>query len=123
MLDSRGRWGWGSELSLTAFFFIFVSGFFDDVVSDYLWGRSVLLTSPTVATVGLTLTIPMAIVVDLALGNRAILSSPLSLVGAALVVVGFGIVNVGCDGGWRCRRRGAGATTAGTAEAVAGGDA
>ena len=60
-------------------------------------GRSVLLTSPTVATVGLTLTIPMAIIVDLIAGNTNSISSPLPLVGAALVVVGFIVVNVGCE--------------------------
>ena len=111
---------WGRELSLTAFFFVFLSGFFDDVVSDYLWGRSVLLTSPTVATVGLTLTIPMAIVVDLLLGNRSSVSSPLPLVGAALVVAGFVIVNVGCTGG--CVRRAGAGAGAGEGPVVAGGD-
>ena len=60
-------------------------------------GRSVLLTSPTVATVGLTLTIPMAIIVDLIAGNTNSISSPLPLIGAALVVVGFIVVNVGCE--------------------------
>ena len=85
------------QLTLTAFLFCFISGFFDDVISDYLWGRSVLLTSPTVATEGLTLTIPMAIVVDVIAGNNNSIRSPLPLVGAALVVVGFIVVNVGCE--------------------------
>lgn len=31
---------------------IVVKGFFDNVVSDMLWARSIMLTSPTVATVG-----------------------------------------------------------------------
>ena len=99
------------SLTLTALAFCFISGFFDDVISDYLWGRSVLLTSPTVATVGLTLTIPMAIVVDLLLGNMSSVSSPLPLVGAGLVVAGFVVVNVGCEsccaGTGTCARRGA----------------
>jgi solute carrier family 35 protein F5 len=52
------------QLTWTAFGFVLLSGFFDNVIADYLWARSVLLTSPTVATVGLTLTIPMAIFID-----------------------------------------------------------
>lgn len=41
-----------------------LKGFIDNVISDLLWARAVLLTSPTVATVALTLTIPMAMVSD-----------------------------------------------------------
>jgi solute carrier family 35 protein F5 len=43
------------------FGFVMLNALFDDVIADYLWARSVLLTSPTVATVGLSMTIPMAI--------------------------------------------------------------
>ena len=35
-------------------------GTFDNVLSDYFWARAVMLTSPTAATVGLTLTVPIA---------------------------------------------------------------
>ena len=37
-------------------------GLFDNVLSDYLWAQAVLLTSPAVATVGMSLTVPLAIV-------------------------------------------------------------
>ena len=37
----------------------------NNVLSDYLWARAVVLTTPTVATVGLSLTIPLAFVSDL----------------------------------------------------------
>ena len=37
-----------------------LKGLLDNVLSDYLWARAVLLTSPTTASVGLSLQIPMA---------------------------------------------------------------
>lgn len=85
-------WGNVRQLTWTAFGFIFISGFFDDVISDYLWARSILLTSPTVATVGLTLTIPMAIFIDYFTlpSNSSIGAS--SLFGALLVLLGFLVV-------------------------------
>jgi hypothetical protein len=42
---------------------------FDNVVADYLWARAVILTSPTVATVGLSLTIPLAFISDFFVGT------------------------------------------------------
>jgi len=80
------------QLSWTAFGFILLSGFFDNVIADYLWARSVLLTSPTVATVGLTLTIPMAILIDSI--TKASDVSTFLLIGAASVFIGFLVVNM-----------------------------
>ncbi|KAL8020215.1 putative solute carrier family 35 member SLC35F1/F2/F6 [Plasmopara halstedii] len=53
-----------SGLSIEILILIGIKGLFDNVLSDYLWARAVLLTSPTVATVGLSLTVPLAIVAD-----------------------------------------------------------
>ncbi|KAL3927141.1 MAG: hypothetical protein SGPRY_002963, partial [Prymnesium sp.] len=39
-------------------------GLFDNVLSEYLWAHAVLLTSPSVATVGLSLTVPLAMLSD-----------------------------------------------------------
>ena len=97
--------GWDdvSNFTWTIFGFIVLSAVFDDVVADYLWARSVLLTSPTVATVGLSMTIPLAILTDFLSGffyghgaNSKALSG-LSLGGAALVLIGFVFVNVGLE--------------------------
>ena len=95
-------WGNVRQLTWTAFGFIFLSGFFDDVIADYLWARSVLLTSPTVATVGLTLTIPMAIFIDFFTANSESESSASvstsSLFGALCVLLGFLVVTADFGG-------------------------
>lgn len=38
----------------------FPQGLLDNVLSEYLWATAVLLTSPSVATVGLALTVKLA---------------------------------------------------------------
>lgn len=62
--------------------------------SDYLYVLSMLKTTPLVVTIGLSLTIPFALLGD---GIKAVISpesatnlSPQSLIGAALVIAGFG---------------------------------
>lgn len=74
------------------FGFIVLNGFCDNVFSDYLWARAVVLTSPTVATIGMSVTIPLAMASDFLLGKQA--PTPVSLGGASLVVVGFVLVNI-----------------------------
>lgn len=69
-----------------------ISGLFNNVISDYLWARSVVLTSSTVATVGLSITIPLAMVSDFIVQNRP--PTALSGAGAALVIIGFSLVNI-----------------------------
>jgi hypothetical protein len=73
-----------------------LSSLFDDVIADYIWARAVLLTSPTTATVGLSLTIPLAIVTDLfsgmANGSKV---TWISILGGLCVLIGFILVNVG----------------------------
>lgn len=70
-----------------------ISGLSNNVISDYLWARSVLLTSSTVATVGLSLTIPMAMAADFVFQSES--PTVLSAVGAGLVILGFCLVNIG----------------------------
>lgn len=69
-------------------------GLLDNVLSDYLWAKAVLLTSTTVATAGLTIQVPLAAVVDSVVGN-----APLAMdyVGAAAVMVGFAGINIPTD--------------------------
>ncbi len=82
-----------SNFTSSVFGALFVEGLFDNVLADYLWARSVVLTSPTVATVGLSITIPLAIVTDfLVIG---IVPSFIVILGALLVVTGFLFVNFG----------------------------
>eukprot|EP01038_Epipyxis_sp_PR26KG_P008033 gene8033-10886_t len=72
--------------------FISLNGFFDNVISDYLWARSVILTSPTVATIGMSITIPLAMTSDFILNG--FVPNSLSIMGAILVLIGFLFVNV-----------------------------
>jgi len=61
-------------------------------LSQLLWARSVLLTSPLVATCGLSLTIPVAMVADLVLRGQAF--GAVYLAGSICVVGGFVLVAV-----------------------------
>lgn len=82
---------------LTAFILacLVMKGLLDNVLSDYLWARAIILTSATVATVGLGLTIPLALVSDIFLMQRDEVFSFGSISGAIFVLVGFICVNVG----------------------------
>lgn len=85
---------------------MFLGGIFNNVISDLLWAKSIVLTSPTVslacnlvvcanhfkflwqvATVGLSITIPLAMMSDYLLFND--IPSSMSFTGASLVLLGF----------------------------------
>ena len=90
-----------TTLTGTIFLFLVLKGLLDNVLSDYLWARAVILTSATVASVGVGLTIPMAFVADYIMGNYNddISSSNGSIevgdiLGALFVLVGFIFVNM-----------------------------
>ena len=61
--------------------------------SDYVYVLAMLKTTPLVVTVGLSLTIPLAVVGDFMLGKP---SSGQVIIGAALVVLSF--IGVGVSG-------------------------
>ena len=71
-------------------------------VSDYLWLLAMLMTSPVVVTLGLSLTIPLAILADWALGDTlpamAMYWSGALLILASFVVVNLDVVTVRVDG-------------------------
>jgi solute carrier family 35 protein F5 len=83
-------------LTWIIFGYLVAKGMLDNVLSDYLWARAVVLTSATVATVGLGLTIPLAFVSDLIMGHGNILDAT-SIMGATSVLAGFILVNIGED--------------------------
>ncbi|CAJ1358793.1 unnamed protein product [Effrenium voratum] len=62
------------------------NGLFDNVLSQFAWAKAVQWTSPTTATVGLSLTIPLSVVADIL---RHQLLSLWTFVAAVLVVIGF----------------------------------
>ena len=88
---------------------ILSKGLFDNVLSDYLWAKAVLLTSPSVATIGMSLTVPLAVVSDMLLPCRWLIDAAaptgLSALAAISVVSGFVVINLASDGSnSRCNR-------------------
>lgn len=81
-------------LTMPIFLFLLLKGLLDNVLSDYLWARAVILTSATVASVGVGLTIPMAFLADWFMGNYNGSSQSGEVWGAILVLVGFVFVNI-----------------------------
>lgn len=61
------------------------------LVSDFCWAYSMLLTSPLVVTVGLSLTIPLSLVGQMVLDKQY--ASALYWVGAAIMVLSFLFIN------------------------------
>jgi solute carrier family 35 protein F5 len=84
------------RLTLVVFGYLVAKGMMDNVLSDYLWARAVILTSATVATVGLGLTIPLAFCSDWIMGHDYVLTTT-SVLGALSVLAGFVLVNLGGD--------------------------
>lgn len=64
----------------------------NNVLADYFWARAVVLTSPTVVAVGLSITVPLAFLSDFVL-HQAV-PDMLNTAGALLVIVGFIMVNL-----------------------------
>lgn len=89
------------KMTGAVFGFVLLNGFLDNVIADYLWARAVLLTSPTVATVGLSLTIPFAILCDFIIRGQF---SLYSFIGAILFIIGFIILNINFDDIIYCRK-------------------
>uniref|UniRef100_A0A7N0TA06 EamA domain-containing protein n=1 Tax=Kalanchoe fedtschenkoi TaxID=63787 RepID=A0A7N0TA06_KALFE len=71
---------------------LLLNGLVGSVVSDYFWALSVVWTTPLVATLGMSLTIPLAMVADLIVHGRHY--SPIYILGCLQVFVGFIIANL-----------------------------
>ncbi|KAL4458711.1 hypothetical protein ABPG75_013576 [Micractinium tetrahymenae] len=84
-------------MSWRVFGLMVVKGLADNVLSDYLWARAILLVGPTIATAGLALQVPLAVLLDALLRSPAWLahagSAVLTLLGGAVVLAGFFGVN------------------------------
>ncbi|KAJ9564423.1 hypothetical protein OSB04_000389 [Centaurea solstitialis] len=81
-------------ISRKQFGLIVGKGLLDNVLSDYLWAKAVLLTTTTVATAGLTIQVPLAAIVDTVIGNAP---GFMDYIGAAAVMVGFAGINIPSD--------------------------
>lgn len=77
---------------LRVFGLLLLNALVGTVVSDYLWARSVALTTPVIATLALSLTLPLSLVFDYFL--RSVHFALPYLVGVFLVLTGFIGANV-----------------------------
>ena len=84
-----------TTLTSTIFLFLILKGLLDNVLSDYLWARAVILTSATVASVGVGLTIPMAFLADWFMGYSS--AGLGDVFGAIFVLLGFVFVNINVE--------------------------
>merc|ERR1712078_900908 len=102
---------WAREFTMEVAIALIANGLLNSVLSDLLWAKAMVLTSPTVATVGLSLTVPLAILADWVRGSLP--QSALVYVSAGMVLTGFGLLNTDPP-----KRE---AVEAGSSEDVAGG--
>eukprot|EP00871_Galdieria_phlegrea_P002253 jgi/Galph1/3028/GphlegSOOS_G1656.1 len=81
------QWETFDRPSFTSFLWLVINALIGTVLSDYLWAIAVVFTSPVLATMALSLTIPLSTCFD-ALGNQTQFSF-LYMVGALCVFSGF----------------------------------
>lgn len=88
-VTSVEEFGWPTS---TVWGFLMLNAFVGTVLSDVLWLASLLFTSPLVTTLGMTLSIPVAMVFDSLLWGDTYNSMYIS--GAILVLLGFILLNL-----------------------------
>ncbi|XP_042011156.1 uncharacterized transporter C405.03c-like isoform X2 [Salvia splendens] len=71
---------------------VIANGLVGSVLSDYFWALCVVWTTPLVATLGMSLTIPLAMVADMMIHGRSY--SAIYILGSIQVFAGFVIANL-----------------------------
>ena len=79
--------------SARVFWMLVANGVIGTFLSDYLWLLAMLMTSPVVVTLGLSLTIPLAIFTDWVLGET-LPAMAMYWSGALLVLASFVFINI-----------------------------
>jgi len=119
-LWARGGLTMGSKPA-EAWAAILAKGFFDNCLSELAWGWAILLLGPTVATVALTLQVPLTLLADLCLDkgfwHKEPGQYPLLVAGMALVLCGLYCMSLDLPG-WA--RRGLGRVSAGARRLLGG---
>ncbi|KAG2373804.1 hypothetical protein C9374_011689 [Naegleria lovaniensis] len=91
-------WGTSVEIfqapSWKVFIAMVLNSLISAVFSDLLWALAVVLTSPVIATVGLTLTIPFAIICDMVFKSDFSAFNVMYAMGTVCVLIGFISVNI-----------------------------
>ncbi|QHN87862.1 hypothetical protein HN51_042003 [Arachis hypogaea] len=80
---------------------VLANGFVGSVLLDYFWALCVVWTTPLVATLGMSLTIPLAMLADMVIHGRHY--SALYILGSIQVFVGFVLANLS---DWMTKRLG-----------------
>ncbi|KAG7380727.1 hypothetical protein PHYPSEUDO_006909 [Phytophthora pseudosyringae] len=71
---------------------LFVQGLLNNVLADYLWAVAIMYTSTTTATIGLSLTVPMAIFSDWIVND--ITPGYVTFISSVLVLAGFVVLAI-----------------------------
>ncbi|KAF7817312.1 putative vacuolar membrane protein YML018C-like [Senna tora] len=71
---------------------LIVNSFWSNVISDYFWAISIVWTTPLVATLGMSLTIPLAMLADMVIHGRQY--SVIYILGCIQVFAGFVLANL-----------------------------
>ena len=90
--DTKAVWA-GGDHAHAILAAALIKGLVDNVLSDLLWARAIQVTSAMFTTVGLSLTIPLAVAADALM--RGLVPSPSGAVGALAIFMGFLFAAVG----------------------------
>lgn len=106
--------GLGS-MTWTSFGLVIAKGLLDNVLSDYLWARAILLVGPTLATAGLSMQVPIAITLDAIVRNPKWMGNAgaavLTFLGGAVILAGFFVLTATTSPGDGTAGSGASAST------------
>ncbi|CAJ1972389.1 unnamed protein product [Sphenostylis stenocarpa] len=78
--------------SISTWEIVIANSIFSGVISDFLWALSIVWTTPLVATLGMSLTIPIAMIADMVIHGRKY--SAMYIFGCIQVFAGFTLANL-----------------------------